>query len=285
MMELPCPCGRTLGYETRHIGVKVRCPGCGRFHLVPDSSKPPVPPEAAHPVRVPNAPGFFRAVGDMLYSAPALTALLLVAGVGIGLLVYANTESKVSGGATETPRSVSCRRLIDEGPGENPHVLVTDAIAGQNYFTRVRVTEEEQASGMTTDKPWEAVYLPLVPLTPEIRTRLARGEAFVPPPADSIRLVLVSHAIRNKEELGQVFGQDGAIQGLIVNAKAEIEREAQDVLRQKYPGIALDKVLILEPGRKPTSRAFLVALFVGGIGLIASAGVLGIVGLVFRRIS
>ena len=159
---------------------------------------------------------------------------------------------------------------------------MTDAIAGQNYFTRVRVTKAEQASGNTADKPWEAVYLPLVPLTPEIKTRLARGESFVPPPASSIRLVLVSHKIRNKEELGQVFGPEGAVQGLIVNPAGGVGSETADVLRQKYPGIDLDKVLILEPGRNPTGQAFLMVLFVSGVGLIASAGVLGVVAVAYR---
>jgi hypothetical protein len=280
MMELPCPCGRTLGYEARHVGMKVRCPGCQRFHIVPD---PANPPEAPPPARLYQPPGFLRIVGELLYTGPALTVMLFMVGIGIGLLVYANREGKLSSGATELPRSIPCRRLIEEGPGGNPHVLVTDAIAGQNYFTRVRVTKTEQASGNTSDKPWEAVYLPLVPLTPEIKTRMARGEPFVPPPANSIRLVLVSNQIRNKEELGRAFGPEGAIQGLIVNAVG-VGGETADVLRQKYPGIALDRVLILEPGRKPMGGAVLMALFVTGVALVVSAGVLGVVAVVYRPI-
>lgn len=279
MMELRCACGRTLGYEARHFGMKVRCPGCQRFHIMPAPSKQP---EVPRQVREGNATGFLRTAGELLYGGPALTIMLLIAAIGIGLLVYANSESRVSGGATALPRSVPCRRLIDEGAGENPHVLVTDVIAGQNYFTRVRVTKEEQACGTPTNKPWEAVYLPLVPLTPEIKTRMARGEPFVPPPTSLIRLVFVSHKIRNKEELAQAFGPDGAVEGLIVNATSGMGSETADVLRQKYPGIAVDEVLILEPGRKPTSGAALVALFAGGVGLIAMAGLLGIVAVAFR---
>jgi hypothetical protein len=222
-----------------------------------------------------------RTVGELLCGVPAVSILVLMAAVGGALLINANSENKASARATEIPRTVTCRQLIEEGSGDNRHVLVTDIIAGQNYFTRVKVTKAEQASGNTANKPWEEVFLPLVPLTPEIKTRLARGEPFVPPPGNLVRVILVSHTIRNKEELAKAFTPEGAVQGMLFEPSS-LGKETENMLRQKYPGIELDEVLILEPGRKPSSGVFLVGLVVGGVGLLALAGLMGVVAVVFR---
>ena len=220
--------------------------------------------------------------GELLCTGPAVAILCLMAAIGIGLIIYGYFEGKVSAGATDVPRSVTCQSLIDEGVVENPHVLVTDVLAGQNYFTRVQVTKAEKASGNTANKPWEAVYLPLLPLTPEIRTRVARGEPFVSPPPSLVRVILVSHKIKKKEDLGQIFTPEGAIQGLLVNSISSLGSQTEKLLREAYPGVDLSKVVILEQGRKPTSQALLTSLFVGGSLLIGVAAMLGVVAVLFR---
>ena len=159
---------------------------------------------------------------------------------------------------------------------------MTDVIAGQNYFTRVTVTKAEKASGNTSNKPWEAVYLPLLPLTPELRTRMARGEPFVSPPTNLVRVILVSRTIKKKEDLGQIFTPEGAIQGLLINSVSDLGDQTEKLLREAYPDIDLSKVLILEQGRKPTSQALLTSLFVGGFALIGVAALLGVVAVVVR---
>ena len=123
---------------------------------------------------------------------------------------------------------------------------------------------------------------PLLPLTPEIRTRLARGETLGKPPAHLVRVIVVSYKIRNKEELGQIFTPDGAIQGMIVSSVRSMGKETENMLQQNYPGINLDNVLLLEQGRKPTSQELLTALFAGGGLLIGVSGLLGGCALVHR---
>src|SRR5262249_47379232 len=49
-MQLTCDCGRTLAYERRHIGQKVRCSACGKILTVPDPDAPP-PAEVERPRR------------------------------------------------------------------------------------------------------------------------------------------------------------------------------------------------------------------------------------------
>lgn len=299
MMHLRCECGRTLGYELRHVGKKVRCPGCERHPTVPDSDQAPTPPDipesppVEQPAEVPRrdppsnqevpSPGLMRTAGEMLYSGPALTIMLVTAAIGGGLIVYAYSEGKVSSGATEVPRSVTCQRLIDGGIEDNPHVLVTDVLAGQNYFTSVRLTKEEKAAGNTGNKPWEVVYLPLLPLTPELKTRFARGEqAIPPPPAHLVRVILFSHKIKNKEQLGQIFTPEGAIQGMIVNPVSKLSGETENMLRQAYPGIDLTRVLLLEQGRTPMSEGLVTGLLIGGASLSGFAASLGLGALMYR---
>ena len=209
--------------------------------------------------------------------------MLMIAAVGVGSIVYTYYELQVSSGATEVPRSVTCQQLIDRGIEDNPHVLVTEVIAGQNYFTRVKLTKEEKAAGNTANKPWEAVYLPLLPLTPELKTRFARGEQVIPPPpAHLVRIILFSCKIKNKEELGQIFTPEGAVQGLIVNPVSKLSSETENMLRQAYPGIDLNQVLLLEQGRKPMSQEFATGLLIGGASLIGIAVSLGVVAVVFK---
>ena len=299
MMHLRCDCGRTLGYESRHVGKKVRCPGCEQYHIVPESDQEPTLSEIPEPApieqssevprrkprRVPEVPSpkLMHTVGELLYSGPALTIMLIMAAIGVGSIVYGYSESKVSSGATEVPRSVTCQQLIDGGNEDNPHVLVSEVLAGQNYFTRVKLTKAEKEAGNTTNKPWEAVYLPLLPLTPELKTRIARGEQVIPPPpAHLVRVILFSSKIKNKEELGQIFTPEGAVQGMIVNSTSTLSTETENMLRQAYPGIDLNQVLLLEQGRKPTSQGVTTGLLIGGVGLIVCAAAMGLIALVYR---
>ena len=72
------------------------------------------------------------------------------------------------------------------------------------------------------------------------------------------------------------------IQGMIVNSVSTLSTETENMLRQAYPGIDLNQVLLLEQGRKPTSQGFTTGLLIGGVGLIVCAAAMGLIALVYR---
>lgn len=73
-------------------------------------------------------------------------------------------------------------------------------------------------------------------------------------------------------QLPEDWGEEAYVEGLVVNVVDPLDTEESNLIRQSFPGIDLQRVLILEQGRTPSSS-------MQSIGMMAGGGILAILGL------
>src|SRR5262249_23115044 len=67
------------------------------------------------------------------------------------------------------------------------------------------------------------------------------------------------------------------VQGLVINVVSPLSSKEKDLIRDSFPSINFDKLLILEEGRTPTSALWSTSLIFGGIAvLLGGIGLLGL---------
>jgi hypothetical protein len=311
---IACPCGRKLRVEERHAGKTVRCPGCGRTFTVPvppaediltvlpaDPAPRPAPrrredPEVGgdedveviederprpRPKRRRRRPaglrGFFVSLSSRLQDDKSPRYLFLLIAFGVGLLICALIEGRLMGAAADRPQTLTLAQLAAHGPGDNAHVIVTEFLPGNNI-----VCEHRTVVGLPAGN-WTAVYVPVVPLTPDVQTRLAQGQAARPNiPPGSIRVIVHSTRVHGEAEMPNVFGKP-FIQGTVVNSIRSLPRKTQELLQSAYPGTDFDSCWLLQEGRKPSSAFFVLGGAVLGMLLVVVGGLMFAARYLFRN--
>jgi preprotein translocase subunit Sss1 len=71
--------------------------------------------------------------------------------------------------------------------------------------------------------------------------------------------------------------EGGGIQGLIINDVSSLNTEEKNLIKQEFPNIDFNKVLILEDGRKPTATGAAVVAIIAGVGMLG-LGIVGVLG-------
>jgi hypothetical protein len=185
---------------------------------------------------------------------------LLLVGAIFGLY-FGYSEYKLSGTVKAEPQTIRCADLIQNGPGANGHVIVTDFAFEDDY-----VIEGESAN----DTSWKTAYVPMF--------AAPQAEAAAPTHTGSFKLILETSRANNEQKLNELETQD-RIQGSIVTSIKSLDSETQNILRNKYPQTDFNSVMILEHERKPVSTlVWVAALVVGGL-----CAVLLVVGIIWSR--
>ena len=169
--------------------------------------------------------------------------------IGAVLTFAGVQEMRLSSAAKPEPQEISCSELIENGPGDNAHVLLKDFL-----ITPAFVYETGKSGN------WKTVWVPAVPHTMQS----------VP---NDVRLIVKSSRIRSESELDTLANQD-KLQGLVVNKIASLGSKERKILTQNYPKTDFDKVYILEHGRQPASAGKSYGMMGGGL-VLATLGVLG----------
>jgi hypothetical protein len=217
--------------------------------------------------------GFFVSLSSRLQGDVAGRILFVAVFVGVALLVVAVVEGRLMGAASATPQTLSLAQLAANGYGDNAHVILTDFFPGDNFVYEYRGSQSR----------WESVYVPVVPLTPQLRARLgpgAMGRQAIPP--GSIRVIVHSSRVHSQTDLPTVFGAP-TIQGTVVNSIRSLGSETQKLLRDSYPGTDFGSCYILQEGRKPSSAAFVILMATLGTLVTVTSGLLLATRFLFRN--
>lgn len=287
MKRLTCSCGRVLGYEPRHAGKKVKCGGCGKALTVPAEEEDaplamqpleddePAPRSKFRPVRkyeedleLPRPANRKKPAYDdgdeedddeeletpfghqdtsmnklANYFAKNQLFPLLFCCLGF-LLPWGIYEYLVTRNASSTPQRIDINDLSEKGPGNNYHVVVTGATPGTPFvWTR---------TSRTPGSPRQHVeYLGFFAPLP------ARGTT------GDFRVLLKSDTTDEKK-FEEVLRR-GEYHGTIMNSVESLSDKERDALKQAYPKVDFEKVLILEEGREPRSPILVLLLFIAGI--------------------
>lgn len=290
-LTITCACGRPLLLRDEHAGLPVRCPLCGRqftapapdsvvpvalpanragtYDLLPDE-QPPAPPAVpdlrrrpAPVVERPSRPrrgpsplrrcfGFIHFCVDNRFVYPFVWFVLVC---GAMLVFYGLREMRLAVGASEAPQRLTLAQLAANGPGDNAHVVLTDFALCDGYVCIVKVGRFDKliTGSDPTRKRWEGVYVPLAPLTTELRQRRARGEAVARQAAPAnVRVLLLSYGVHGAADLDRLDAES-QIRGMVINSVQSLDRKTESLLRELYPGTDFGNCLIFQQGRRPTA--------------------------------
>jgi hypothetical protein len=303
-----CTCGRPLLLRPEHAGRPVRCPLCGRqftapgpdavapaalpaeggatYDLVPEE-RPPTPPAVRDLLRRPGrgaaeetcrrrAPLLHRCLGgvwDFVDHRVVYRLVWLVLLMGGMFVFYGLREMWLAVGASETPQRLTLAQLAANGPGDNAHVVLTDFALCDGYVCLVKVGRFDRFIKGTDPRRerWEGVFIPAVPLTPELRQHRARGAAEGRPAAPgNIRVLLLSYAVHGEADLDQLENQP-ELRGTVINSIQSLDGKTVSLLREMYPGTDFGNCLIFQAGRRPSPTVIsLLVVFLASLAIVAA---------------
>lgn len=183
-------------------------------------------------------------------------AVIGLAVVGIGLMVWGGMEWNLGRGASSKPERITLKQLIARGPEGNPNIILTDFELGDNYVY-------EEKNGV-----WQGVYVPATP-TGEANAPVGPGR-----PAAPIKAVIFSLNVKSEAQIEPVLGKR-ELPALVTNRIKSLGSEEKRLLQNSYGnGIDVDHCLVIQEGRTPMSGAILALIFGGGLlCLLGSAGI------------
>lgn len=176
-----------------------------------------------------------------------------IAGLVLGamLLFTGFREWQLGAAASAAPEDLTLEALIARGPDGNPNVRISDFMLADNYVYFL------DDSGVS----WGVVLIPAVPKT------LGEQSVHVLNP----KVIVKSTRVPSENELKPLRART-RMQGLVVNRIEALGSEEKDLLSQDYPGLDINKCLILEESRQPSDFGKVFLMGGGGMALLLGGG-------------
>ncbi len=209
-------------------------------------------------------------------------------------------EYQVSKGTTAEPEPISLVKLEHGVDQTNNHVEIGDHVAIYDGLV-YSYTESKYGNGEPdADTRIDYIYYPVVSMAhPFMKSLLALqlGDASAEDAAqeedgrrrprqeededgyltlDNFRVLVRSSRFNTYGELPEGFSRENGLQGMIVNQISSLDSEERSLLRESFPNLDFDQLIILQEGRRPNSTSPL-GLIGGGSALFLLGATLGVV--------
>ena len=190
----------------------------------------------------------------------------IVGGIMLAYLGY--QEWQLSRAAGETPRTISCAELSENGPGDNAHIVLTDFLMCEQSFVY---------QAKKTDQRWNTVWVPVVPVNGEFHREVLAmltpdGKLSGPlPKPKEIKVLVKSTYVPNMAQLS-ALAKRKMMPGLVTNRIESLGQKERQILAQSYPGIDFSRCWIVDHARKPAGFGKIAGLAVGGVFLSMLGG-------------
>lgn len=193
--------------------------------------------------------------------------------LGAFLAFWGFNEKKLNENITKDPQSVTMAELEKGDYSGSNHVKITDfAYLHYQLVYQAKVDKGDQEVKGSSKVTY--AYIPIVSKEHkfmgelnEFISQIQEGNEDVTEPKLTGYSVLVkTKKYQTYADLPSDFevSKDPA-QGIFINKVTNLDKEEKDLLLEGCPGIDLDKVLILEEGRTPTSATNAYAALIGGV--------------------
>ena len=192
---------------------------------------------------------------------------------GLVLAFFGVQEFRVSMGSSAEPLAVELAAI--EG-GETPagnHVLIGEHVA--DYYGCVY--EGEEGSDRVNH-----IYYPIISEDNSFFTELAAGiekhgnPNNIPedeyPEINDFSVLVKSKRFKTTDSIPGGLASEDKVQGLVINLIDSLDAEEKKLIQIDFPTVDLDKVWIIEEGRKPVSM-------LASLGMIGGGGLLSLLGL------
>ena len=164
---------------------------------------------------------------------------------------------------------------------DNPYIKIGKHVT-VNYEA-VSQYEEDRNGQSDSNSKVDFTYIPLITVDHELCVALKKFESGAPgmteddiPALESYSVLVLSKRFKtlgDVEAVGESLSEHDSVEGMVTNKIKSLTSEEKVHLGESFPGLDLDKLIILEEGRTPTSAA-------GSLGLMAGGGLLILGGIV-----
>jgi len=212
---------------------------------------------------------------------------LAMIAIGCVVVFIGVQEYRVSRGTTAEAQAV---KLLDLEQGQRPannHLQIGEHVAVYPASVYSYSKSKYSSADPTDESKVDFAYYPIISHEhpfPATLAELANKYAGKEWPADVKVPEIENFAVLVKTKRFATIGSipseiDGAenVKGLVVNTVDKLNSDEAALVKQSFPGIDLEKVLILQEGRRPSSLIVSQATMAGGITL----GFAGLAWLVF----
>ncbi len=199
-----------------------------------------------------------------------LKLALIFAGSVLAWLGY--NEFQLSNHATKTPQRVELAEIEAERIPDNPHLEI--GTHWRMYQALLfRYEQKKGSDGVTDATPIDYPYYPILSTTHPFFSEPAeaatvRGIDRVAYEqgggVETFSVLVKTRQFKTVGSLPEEWAKGEPIRGLVVNRIYNLKKDESELLARSFPGIDLDKVLVLYEGRTPTSRTMVFALLGGG---------------------
>lgn len=216
----------------------------------------------------------------------ARIAVLLIVGGGF-LSFVGGQEFLVGRGASSKPVAVDLARLEAGEAAPNNHLRVGEHIALYPACVYSYQTTKHAAGDPSPSAKVNYCFYPIISREHEFIRDLSElnakyhGMGNVPDniPAPEIRQFAILVKTRQFKTIGAIPGDidtADSVEGLVVNQIDSLDGEEEKLIKESFPNLDVDRVLILEEGRRPASLVKSLGMMAGGVALV-----LGGLGLLF----
>lgn len=208
--------------------------------------------------------------------------ILLVAG-GCVLGWMGIQEYRVSRGTSAEPQLVDLAKLESgSAPGNNhlkieKHWAVYPAAIYSYSKSKYDKSEPKPATSVSfayypvisTDHPFVGELM-LYALRQKAAKKKAPGGPV--PTIKKFKILVKTKRFKTIGDIPQELKVEDSLQGLVINKIKSLDKKEAELIKQSFPSMDLDEILIVEDGREPSSGLKTWSMIIGG-GVLALAGV------------
>ena len=220
--------------------------------------------------------------------------IILIAAVLGGILIWFGWQEYVLGkGATTEAQETDLAALEKGAALTNPHVKFGEHICIFNKSLVYSYEKDlENQKSATPASEVNHAYYPIVStshkFSKEYLAMMAKYGSIGKTPEkerpnlpNTFTVLVKTRAYKTVGDLPDGVAKHANVQGLVINEIEGLDSDERRLIRGRFPKLDLDKVLILERGREPSSPTMAIA-FIGAGGAIIVLGI-GLVVWLSRR--
>lgn len=198
---------------------------------------------------------------------------LIIIGAVLAFVGY--EEFVLSSIAKQEPTTVDMYELETSTSVDNAHIKITehDAIYGgmvYSYKQKKGDTGEPTGSSLVSET-YYAVLSTQHSFIESLEALWVQYPDGIPdeveyPELNNIRAIIKTKRFETVDELPEASIQrESELQGIVINEIESLGTSELNLLQESFPGVDLDRVLLIEEGRKPSSSTNAMGMMGGGV--------------------
>lgn len=195
-----------------------------------------------------------------------------------GFLIYMGVqEYLVSGGASSEPEEVDLAEIEQGSVPENTYLKIKEHVAlyaAAVYSYRAKTEQANPPASTSVNYSFHPIISnshSFVVGFAELAKKADETDNlqdFVIPEIEEFAVIVKTEKFKTIGDIPEGIRDEDSIEGLVINKIDSLDKEEKELLKQSFPNADLDKVLILEDGRKPAPMIKWLGMIGGGILLI-----------------